>query len=212
MHYPNFVLYVEVDEHRHAFYDSTCEAVRLDVVQYGSQVNKPSLMVRFNPHVMKGESEVPFEVRIKNLAQYLRNAALTFPELFVAEDSGPVMYIQYMFYGTESAQKRVLENYASNTIIFLKDIDFSDDLLFLEEDIATFSMNDICEKVVDKEATSAALERMRSHSSKTQCSALSNYKGKKQHRCSSVSSATSDLCCRHNKRVKDGYPVHRVTE
>ena len=116
-----------------------------------------------------------------------------------------------MFYGTESAQKRVLENYASNTIIFLKDIDFSDDLLFLEEDIATFSMNDICEKVVDKEATSAALERMRSHSSKTQCSALSNYNSKKEHRCSAPSCATSDLCWRHNKRVKDGYPVHRVT-
>ena len=211
MHYPNFVLYVEVDEHRHAFYDSTCEAVRLDVVQYGSQVNKPSLMVRFNPHVMKGESEVPFEVRIKNLAQYLRNAALTFPELFVAEDSGPVMYIQYMFYGTESVQKKLLENHARHTICFLPDIDTPHDLLSLDEDIASFSITDVCSSEVDKEATSAALERIRSYSSNTQCSALSNYNSKKEHRCSAPSCATSDLCSRHNKRVKDGYPVHRVT-
>ena len=157
---------MEVDEHRHAYYNPDCEANRLDVVQYGSQVTKPSLLVRFNPHLMARESEVTFELRLKNLAQYLRNALRSFDPT----SSKPVMYIQYMFYGTESAQKRVLENYASNTIIFLKDIDFSDDLLSLEEDIATFSMNDICEKVVDKEATSAALERMRSHSSKTQCS------------------------------------------
>ena len=31
---------MEVDENRHAYYNPDCEAVRLDVVQYGSQVTK----------------------------------------------------------------------------------------------------------------------------------------------------------------------------
>ena len=96
---------MEVDESRHANYDSTCEAARLDVVQYGSEVTKPSLLVRFNPHLMKGEGEVPFEDRLKNLAQYLRDAVRNFEEQNVAEDSPPVMSIQYMFYGTQSAQR-----------------------------------------------------------------------------------------------------------
>ena len=198
---------MEVDENRHAYYNPDCEANRLDVVQYGSQVTKPSLLVRFNPHLMARESEVTFELRLKNLAQYLRNALRSFEA-----GSAPVMYIQYMFYGTESVQKKLLENHARHTICFLPDIDTPHDLLSLDEDIASFSITDVCSSEVDKEATSAALERIRSYSSNTQCSALSNYKGKKQHRCSSVSSATSDLCCRHNVCVRKGKPVHRVTE
>ena len=203
---------MEVDEHRHAYYNPDCEANRLDVVQYGSQVTKPSLLVRFNPHLMARESEVTFELRLKNLAQYLRNALRSFAEQNLVTGSAPVMYIQYMFYGTESVQKKLLENHARHTICFLPDIDTPHDLLSLDEDIASFSITDVCSSEVDKEATSAALERIRSYSSNTQCSALSNYKGKKQHRCSSVSSATSDLCCRHNERMRKGKPVHRVTE
>jgi len=202
---------VEVDEHRHAYYNPDCEANRLDVVQYGSQVTKPSLLVRFNPHLMARESEVTFELRLKNLAQYLRNALRSFEEQNLVTGSAPVMYIQYMFYGTESVQKKLLENHARHTICFLPDIDTPHDLLSLDEDIASFSITDVCSSEVDKEATSAALERIRSYSSNTQCSALSNYNSKKEHRCSAPSCATSDLCWRHNKRVKDGYPVHRVT-
>ena len=198
---------MEVDENRHAYYNPDCEANRLDVVQYGSQVTKPSLLVRFNPHLMAGESEVTFELRLKNLAQYLLNALRSFDPT----SSKPVMYIQYMFYGTESVQKKLLESHARHTICFLPDIDTPHDLLSLDEDIASFSITDVCSSEVDKEATSAALERMRSHSSNTQCSALSNYNSKKEHTCSAHSCATSDLCWRHNKRVKDGYPVHRVT-
>ena len=202
-----------MDEFRHQYYESVCEAVRLDYVQYGSQVNKPSLLVRFNPHVMKGETEVSFEDRVKFLAQYLRNLLKRIlEEESVGKEIPPFMTIQYMFYGTGSEQKKLLETHASNTILFKPDIDDFPDLIPLDQDIIDFSLLDICSKEVDREATEAALESARRTSSNTQCSALSNYNSKKEHRCSAPSCATSDLCWRHNKRVKDGYPVHRVTE
>ena len=90
------------------------------------------------------------------------------------------------------------------TTFFFKDIDSADDLLSLEEDIEKFSITDICEAEVDKEATSAALERIRSSSSTTQCSAWCNYQRMKQHRCSAVASKSSDFCSRHNERVRSG--------
>ena len=184
----------------------------MDYVQYGSQVNKPSLLVRFNPHVMKGETEVSFEDRVKFLAQYLRNLLKRIlEEESVGKEIPPFMTIQYMFYGTGSEQKKLLETHASNTILFKPDIDDFSDLIPLDQDIFDFSLLDICSKEVDREATKAALESARRTSSRPQCSALSNYNSKKEHRCSAPSCATSDLCSRHNKRVKDGYPVHRVT-
>merc|ERR1711934_1132531 len=116
----------------------------------------------------------------------------------------------YMFYGNKSAQKSLLETHASNTIIFLKDIDSSEDLLSLDEDIASFTIKDICDAEVDKEAASdtlVTLEKLRSSASTAQCSAWSNYNSDNQHRCSAAALKTSDLCWRHNAIATSGKVV-----
>ena len=209
MHLAKWILYVEVDEHRHAYYDSTCEAARLDVVQFGSQVNKPSLLVRFNPHLVKGECEVPFEDRLRTLAQYLWSVLKSFEEKIVAEDPMPVMTILHLFYGSESASKNLVETHATNMLIFLPDINSSYDVRDLDDNIRALSLADVCEVEVTAKLLSNALQAMQDHIAVNQCAALSNFNTPKQHRCSAVSQKDSDLCHRQNQIVKRGRQVHR---
>lgn len=203
LHLPKWVLYVEVDENRHAYYNKACEAARLDIVHFGSQVLKPSLLIRFNPHLMKGESEVSFEDRVKNLAQRLRNALRDFDKQLDLAEEVPVMHVQYMFYGDHSIQMKEAKTYGSNAIKFLDDIDSPDDLLSLDNDISSFSIKeDVCAAEVDKNATADTIEMMQRTSRHVRCS----YLHKNQTRCSAVALNTSEFCWAHNAII------HRVKE
>jgi hypothetical protein len=91
------VINIEVDENRHQFYDVSCELARYDTLQFGSDKLRPTICIRFNPHVV-ATCQVLFEDRIKILIQIFRNAL----HAELDENEVPVMPVRYLFYGQVS--------------------------------------------------------------------------------------------------------------
>jgi hypothetical protein len=111
---PTLNLYIEIDEHCHRFYEASCEAARLDTIQYGVKLAEgerllPSIMLRFNPHSIKdGGCDVPLLGRIKTLAQRYRNIV----EASALDTRLPEfanMSVQYMFYGSDVQHRLTLD-------------------------------------------------------------------------------------------------------
>ncbi len=123
---PSLNLYIEIDKHCHRFYEASCDAVRLDTIQYGVKLAEgerllPSILLRLNPHSTKdGGCAVPLLGRIKTLAQRYRNIV----EASALDTRLPEfanMSVQYMFYESD-VQHRLTLDRAEVTITVLDKI------------------------------------------------------------------------------------------
>ena len=122
---PTLTLYIEIDEHCHRFYEASCEAARLDTIQYGVKLAEgerllPSIMLRFNPHSTKdGGCAVPLLGRIKTLAQRYRNIV----EASALDTRLPEfanMSVQYMFYGSDVQHRLTLDRASPCLIVSMQ--------------------------------------------------------------------------------------------
>jgi hypothetical protein len=66
------VVIIEIDEHRHQFYNELCELARYDTLQFGTGHLLPTKVFRFNPHDTPN-IKLDFQAKLKVLIQRVRN-------------------------------------------------------------------------------------------------------------------------------------------
>ncbi len=88
------VCIIEVDEHRHQFYNSSCELARYDVLQFGTKDLLPTRVFRFNPHDT-ATLKFDFTSKLKMLIQRVRNYLNEELEIGAA----PVASVEWLYYG-----------------------------------------------------------------------------------------------------------------
>jgi hypothetical protein len=66
------VIFSEVDENQHRYYDVSCELSRYDTLTFGTEQLRATFINRFNPHHTP-EMTVPFIDRVKVFIQTIRN-------------------------------------------------------------------------------------------------------------------------------------------
>jgi len=175
---PHMNLYIEIDEHCHRFYDPSCEAARLDTIQYGVMLAEderllPSILLRFNPHSTKdGGCDVPLLGRIKTLAQRYRNIVEA-SALNTRLPEFDTMSVQYMFYGSD-VQHRLTLDRAHATITVLDSINA--ECLEYHDNINKFQFAHIAPEEVNSEALKAVQETLDDSSfvALKRCSAMSH--------------------------------------
>jgi hypothetical protein len=188
--FPTVNLFIEIDEHCHRFYDASCEAARLDAIQYGvangSGKLLPSIMLRFNPNLTNGGGcDVNLLGRIKTLAQRYRNIVAALP-LECSSCEFATMSVQYMFYGSDLQHRSILDR-ARATVTVLEDINI--ECFQYDDDINAFQLADITSREMDMEALKACEETL-------DCSAAVS------KRCSAIS-----CIGKPTERQCTGYPV-----
>ena len=69
----NYIIHLEVDEHRHDPYEVSCEIARYDRMVYSQNgILKKVIIIRFNPHDTE-DIKISFIIKLKSLLQILRN-------------------------------------------------------------------------------------------------------------------------------------------
>ena len=185
-------IYIEIDENRHQYYEESCELARYDTVQFGADSIKPSLCLRFNPHVVVNQDLPSLEDRIKFLMQRLRNA-INAP---IDKEAEPIMTVQHLFYGSGSTQLKTAQR-AANSLIILDEVNDATSIDY-DDDIMMFSLDDLNTKSLDFEANKATMERVAANVSGERCMAMNcAFNTKKRRRCSCSPAKGKTLCPRH---------------
>ena len=189
---PHKNIFIEIDENRHQFYDESCELARYDTLQFGADSTKPSLCLRFNPHVVVNQELPSLEDRIKFLMQRLRNAT-TAP---IDTEAAPTMTVQHLFYGSGSTQLKTARR-AADSLTILNEVNDAASIDY-DDDIKMFSLSDLNTESLDFEANKATMERVAANVSGERCVAM-NYASspKKRRRCSCSPNKGKTLCSRH---------------
>jgi hypothetical protein len=201
---PHVNLFIEIDEHCHRFYEASCEAARLDTIQYGAMLAEgerllPSIMLRFNPHSTNdGGCNVPLLGRIKTLAQRYRNIV----EASALDTQLPEfanMSVQYMFYGSDVQHRQTLDR-AQATITVLDNIN-AECLEYRDDMIGKFQFADIAHERINSEALKAVQEILDDSSSgaSNRCSAMSHSGKSNERQCTGHTVKGTELCARHTK-------------
>ena len=167
----------KIDEHCHRFYEASCEAARLDTIQYGVKLTEgerllPSILLRFNPHSTKdGGCDVPLLGRIKTLAQRYRDIVdAPASDTWFTEFAN--MSVQYMFYGSDVQHRNTLDR-AQTTVTVLDNIN-AECLEYHDDVISKFQFADIAPEEINNEALKAVQETLDESSSVAlkRCSAM----------------------------------------
>lgn len=190
------VVFVEVDEDRHKFYDKSCEMVRYEAVHFGHNFSHfPSVLLRFNPNVVEGE-DTELLYRIKVLAQQIRDELKARPsdeQLEAAEKR-----VQFMYYGEGSEhQENLSENHKSSIVVSSRDIG-KDHAPELDVDLQNFEYSMLKKCTIEESAMMLADARAASTYQGVQCSAFNNNDDmSKRHQCRSKAKKGETYCRRH---------------
>jgi hypothetical protein len=201
---PHLNLYIEIDEHCHRFYEASCEAARLDTIQYGVKLTEgerllPSILLRFNPHSTKdGGCDVPLLGRIKTLAQRYRDI-VDAPASDTRFTEFANMSVQYMFYGSDVQHRSTLDR-AQATVTVLDNIN-AECLEYHDDVISKFQFADIAPEEINNEALKAVQETLDESSSDAlkRCSAMSHSGKGNERQCTGYPVKGTELCARHTK-------------
>ena len=197
------VIFSEVDENQHRYYDVSCELARYDTLTFGTEQLRATFINRFNPHNTP-EVTVPFIDRVKAFIQTIRNQ-LRCPLL--SEDEKVSASVSYLFYGSGSVHQESAQH-AKMTFRILPYINNPTDLK-LDLDIAAFKLEDLVQKEINATTQEILIQRqIELSSSSNQCSAWNHPKNPaKKTRCSQASKKNSTLCFRHSKLQEEGRTV-----
>ena len=199
------VIYIEVDENSHRYYDVTCELARYDTLSYGTnQSGKHVDIIRFNPH-QTSSVKVDLTPRLKCLVQLIRN--LMTQQLF--DDVATALH--NMFYGLGSPHIEAAKR-AVGTIRICNNIDNVDNVN-LDKDIDEFKLDVLMDDLDQHISESVVQNWIGNSSSQYQCHAINYFQNvKKRKRCSQGSAKNSHLCSRHSKMNLSGKKINLYDE
>ena len=146
------VIFNEVDENQHRYYDFSCELAGYDTLMFGTEKIRDTFINRFNPHDTS-EMTVPFIDRVRVFIQTIRNQMTS----SLSEEEKISASVSYLFYGSNTVHQQSSQN-ATMTFGVLPYVNNPTDLN-LDQDITTFKLEDLIQKEVNATTQEILIQR-----------------------------------------------------